>query len=187
MRSSSRSSGCTASPTGRCAWRGFPPGVTAVSRRRSSGRSSDCMDLRDRTVMILGGSGLVGHAVARRLLGTAPRRIVLVALFEEEVHATARGLEPYRGRATIDVEWGNVFLSASLAQLERGSVMANPEHRRLMLQDLLSDLTDDVFHRSFLSRLLLKYNPDALVDCIYTATAFAHQDAVRSAQDLLAP
>jgi uncharacterized protein YbjT (DUF2867 family) len=26
------------------------------------------MDLRDRTVMILGGSGLVGHAVARRLL-----------------------------------------------------------------------------------------------------------------------
>jgi NAD(P)-dependent dehydrogenase (short-subunit alcohol dehydrogenase family) len=26
------------------------------------------MELRDRTVMILGGSGLVGHAVARRLL-----------------------------------------------------------------------------------------------------------------------
>jgi len=143
------------------------------------------MDLRDRTVMILGGSGLVGHAVARRLLGTAPRRIVLVALFEEEVHATARGLEPYRGRATIEVEWGNVFLSASLAQLERGSVMANPEHRRLMLQDLLSELTDDVLHRSFLYQLLLKYRPDAVVDSINTATAFAYQDALRSAQDLL--
>jgi len=55
------------------------------------------MDLRDRTVMILGGSGLVGHAVARRLLGAAPRRVVLVALFEEEVRATARALEPHRG------------------------------------------------------------------------------------------
>src|SRR3989442_4741716 len=98
------------------------------------------MDLRDRTVMILGGSGLVGHAVARRLLGAAPRRIVLVALYEEDVRATARALEPYRGRATIDLEWGDVFLPASLAQLERGAVMANPEHRRLVLQDLMREL-----------------------------------------------
>ena len=144
------------------------------------------MDLRDRTVMILGGSGLVGHAVARRLLGAAPRRVVLVALFEDEVRRTAQALEAYRGRATIDVEWGNVFLPASLAQLERGSVMANPEHRRLLLQDLLSELTDDVFQRSFLCQLLLKYKPDAVVDSINTATAFAYQDALRSAQDLLA-
>jgi len=144
------------------------------------------MDLRDRTVMILGGSGLVGHAVARRLLGAAPRRVVLVALFEEEVRATARALEPYRGRATLEVEWGNVFLPAGIAQLERGSVMASAEHRRLLIQDLLSELTDDVLLRSFLYQLLLKYKPDAVVDSINTATAFAYQDALRSAQDLLA-
>jgi hypothetical protein len=144
------------------------------------------MDLRDRTVMILGGSGLVGHAVARRLLGAAPRRVVLVALFEEEVRATALALAPYQGRATIEVEWGNVFLPASLAQLERGAVLANPVHRRLMLQDLVSELTEDVYHRSFLYQLLLKYKPDAVVDSINTATAFAYQDALRSALDLLA-
>src|SRR5438309_529145 len=144
------------------------------------------MDLRDRTAMILGGSGLVGHAVARRLLAAAPRRLVLVALFEEEVRATARALEPYRGRATIDVEWGNVFLPASLAQLERGAVVANPEQRRLVLQDLLGELTDDVLQRSFLYQLLLKYKPDAVVDSINTATAFAYQDPIESAQQLLA-
>ncbi|HXL54411.1 MAG TPA: hypothetical protein VN945_14865 [Gemmatimonadales bacterium] len=144
------------------------------------------MDLRDRTVMILGGSGLVGHAVARRLLGAAPRCIVLVALFEAEVRATARALEPYRGRAALEVEWGNVFLPAGIARLERGSVMANAEHRRLLLQDLLSELTDDVLQRSFLYQLLLKYKPEAVVDSINTATAFAYQDALRSAQDLLA-
>src|SRR3989441_385 len=144
------------------------------------------MDLRDRTVMILGGSGLVGHAVARRLLGAAPRRVVLVALFEEEVRAPARALEPYGGRAPLEVEWGNVFLPAGIAQLERGSVMANAEHRRLLIQDLLSELTDDVLQRSFLYQLLLKYKPDAVVDSINTATAFAYQDALRSAQDLLA-
>src|SRR5438094_909406 len=144
------------------------------------------MELRDRTAMILGGSGLVGHAVARRLLAAAPRRIVLVALFEEEVRATARALEPYRGRATIEVEWGDVFLPAGLARLERGAVMANPEHRRLVLQDLLSELTDDLLHRSFLYQLLMKYKPDAVVDSINTATAFAYQDPQQSAQELLA-
>lgn len=53
------------------------------------------MDLADRTVMLLGGSGLVGHAVARRVLTAtpAPRRLVLVALYEDEVRAAARALE----------------------------------------------------------------------------------------------
>src|SRR5436309_966869 len=171
---------------GRCGWDGCRRGSTAGSRRARSTPSSDCMDLRDRTAMILGGSGLVGHAVARRLLAAAPGRLVLVALFEEEVRATARALDPYRGRAAIEVEWGNVFLPGSLAQLERGAVVANPDQRRLMLQDLLSELTDDVLQRSFLYQLLVKYKPDAVVDAINTATAFAYQDPVESAQELLA-
>lgn len=144
------------------------------------------MDLRDRTAMILGGSGLVGHAVARRLLAAAPRRLVLVALFEDEVKATAKSLEPYRGRATIDVEWGNVFVPATLARLERSSLMASPEHRALLLHDVLADLSDDILQRNLLYQLLQQYRPDAVVDSINTATAFAYQDVVHSAQDVLA-
>src|SRR5437764_15081513 len=143
------------------------------------------MDLRDRTTMILGGSGLVGHAVARRLLAAAPWRLVLVALFEDEVRATAQALEPYRGRVTIEVEWGKVFLPATLAQVERGAVVATPDQRRLVLQDLLGELTDDVLQRSFLYQLLVKYKPDAVVDSINTATAFAYQDPIESAKQLL--
>ena len=136
--------------------------------------------------MILGGSGLVGHAVARRLLAAAPKRLVLVALFEDEVNATARVLEPYRGRAAVDVEWGDVFLPATLARRERSAVMADAEQRRLILHDLLNELTDEVLHRSFLYQLLVQYRPDAVVDSINTATAFAYQDTTRSAQELLA-
>ena len=144
------------------------------------------MDLRDRTAMILGGSGLVGHAVARRLLAAAPKRLVLVALFEDEVKATARALEPYRGRAAVDVEWGDVFMPATLARRERGAVMADAEQRRLVLSDLLNELTDDVLQRSFLYQLLVQYRPDAVVDSINSATAFAYQDTTRSAQELWA-
>ena len=144
------------------------------------------MELRDRTVMILGGSGLVGHAVARRLLDAAPRRLVLVALFEEEVRRTAGALEPYRGPTAIEVEWGDVFMPAELARRERGAVMADPELRRLVLGDLFGELTDDVLQRSFLFQLLAKYRPEAVVDSINTATAFAYQDVWQSAETLLA-
>lgn len=135
--------------------------------------------------MILGGSGLVGHAVARRLLGAAPSRIILVALFEDEVKATARALDPHRGGTAIDVEWGDLFLPASLARLERGAVMADPAHRRLLVNDLLGELTEDILHRSFLYQLLTTHRPDIVIDSVNTATAFAYQDAEKSAQALL--
>lgn len=144
------------------------------------------MELRDATVVLLGGSGLVGHAVARRLLDKAPRRLVLVSLFETEAREAARALEPYRGAAAIDVEWGNVFLPEPLARLERSALLTDPAHRALVLDDLLGDLTEEVLERSLLVQVLTRYQPDAVVDSINTATAFAYQDIFQSARDLLA-
>jgi len=145
------------------------------------------MELADRTVMLLGGSGLVGHAVARRVLAATPppRRVVLVALFEDEVRAAARALEPYRGAVTIDVEWGNIFMPASVARLDIATIMESGEHRALVLGDLLGELTEQVLERNLLFRLLVRYKPDAVVDSINTATAFAYQDIFHSARGLL--
>ncbi|HKA59184.1 MAG TPA: hypothetical protein VKD28_11275, partial [Gemmatimonadales bacterium] len=144
------------------------------------------MELGDRTVMLLGGSGLVGHAVARRVLGAdpPPRRLVLVALYEDEVRAAARALEPYRGSVTIDVEWGNVFMPAAVARLDLAVVLGSAEHRALVLGDLYGDLTEQVLERSLLFQLLLRYAPDAVVDSINTATAFAYQDIFQSARQM---
>ncbi len=143
------------------------------------------MEIRDTTVLLLGGSGLVGHAVARRLLERSPKRLVLVALYEEEVRAAAKGLDPYRGGAEITGEWGNVLLPAPVARLERSAILADPRHRALVLDDLLGDLTEEVLERSLLYQLLKRYRPDAVVDSVNTATAFAYQDVFQSARDLL--
>ncbi len=145
------------------------------------------MELADRTVMLLGGSGLVGHAVARRVLATTPppRRLVLVALYEDEVRAAARALEPYRSGVTIDVEWGNIFAPASVARLDLAVILASDDHRALVLGDLLGDLTDGVLERSLVLQLLVRYKPEAVVDSINTATAFAYQDVFHSARALL--
>ncbi len=143
------------------------------------------MDLNGSTIMILGGSGLVGHAVARRLLDFRPKQIVLVALSEQETAATARALAPYAGDTSLAVEYGNIMLPTALARLERGATLADEHHRKLLVDDTFGDLTEEVLGRSFLVRLLTTYTPDAVVDAINTATAFAYQDVYSSTRQLL--
>ena len=61
------------------------------------------MDISGATIMILGGSGLVGHAVARSLLACGPRRLVLVALTKRETAESAAALAPHGSGS--DEEW----------------------------------------------------------------------------------
>jgi hypothetical protein len=128
----------------------------------------------------------VGHAVARRLLALSPRRLVLVALYQDEVLATAQSLEPHRGEAAIESDWGNVFQPMPAAKVDRGTAMTDPALRRLLIDDLVGDLTPAVLERSFLFQLFQRWRPEAVVDCINTATAFAYLDQYQSARGMLA-
>ena len=143
------------------------------------------MNLEGKRILILGGSGLVGLAVARRLFAFRPARIILVGLYEEEVRVAAAAVEAERGVTVVDTAWGDVFLPAALAKLPRRDVLASPEHRDRVLRDLLGEMSDAVLRRSFLFQLFDEHRPDAVVDCINTATAFAYQDVFHSARGLL--
>ncbi len=142
------------------------------------------MDLQGKTILILGGSGLVGRAVARRLLTLQPGKIILVGLYEDQLKAETEALAPHAGTTTIEYEWGNAFLPTSVAKLSRPEMLANADHRQLVLNDLLDGLNPDVLNRSFLYSLFSRFKPDAVVDCINTATAFAYQDVFTSSQKL---
>jgi nucleoside-diphosphate-sugar epimerase len=145
------------------------------------------MRLEGSNILILGGSGLVGHAVARRLLAFHPARLVLVALREPEVRRAAEELRRLGlGPTAVEVAWGDVFLPAELAQLDRAAIAADPARRAALLEDLYGEFTDSVLRRSLLFQLLDRYRPDAVVDCLNTATAFAYQNVYQSVQDLLA-
>jgi hypothetical protein len=143
------------------------------------------MELKDKTVLILGGSGLVGRAVARRLLSFRPARIVLVALYENEVREAAESLGTDLGGTKVETAWGNIFLPADAARVDRESMLENERLRNLVIGDLLDDMTIDVLQRSFLYQMFQRYKPDAVVDCINTATAYAYQDIFHSARGLL--
>jgi NAD(P)-dependent dehydrogenase (short-subunit alcohol dehydrogenase family) len=146
------------------------------------------MDLRDKTVLILGGAGLVGLAVARRAMEGRPERIVIGSLRREEAEAAVAELatDPNAEDVALEPVWGDLFVPGTLKDRPRAEILGDPESRRLLVDDLYGELTDDVFHRSTLGTLLEETKAEILVDCVNTAGALAYQNVFASAARLRA-
>lgn len=145
------------------------------------------MEIQGRTVLILGGSGLVGLAVARRVLAHEPRALVISALRRDEAEA---GLAELQAGAEVPAgtelhaEWGDIFLPEAMKDRPRAEVLADAGSRAHLLDDLYGELSDNVVRRSALGSILLRHRPDVIVDCVNTATAFAYQNVFESASRL---
>jgi NAD(P)-dependent dehydrogenase (short-subunit alcohol dehydrogenase family) len=146
------------------------------------------MDLRDKTVLILGGAGLVGIAVARKMLESKPARVVIGSLRREESEAVVAelALEPLAEGVSIEAAWGDLFVPYALKDRSRDEVVADADALSLLVDDLYGELTDEVIERSALGRLMEEVKPRILVDCVNTAGALAYQNAFLSAQRLRA-
>ncbi len=146
------------------------------------------MNITNCTVLVLGGGGLVGTAVCRKLVEEHPKRIIVSALTRKEADDAVRTLQrefPKASKNLFVPWWGNIFVRQSLKDKKRDDIMADPAKRRLLIEDTLDALTEDVLQRSTLNRLLHHYRPDIIVDCINSATAIAYQDIFTSARTLL--
>jgi len=144
------------------------------------------MELKGSTVLILGGAGLVGEAVARALLARGPRRVVIAGLTRDEAEESVASLrEEFKDRdADIDAFWGDLFVPAEFKDVPRGEVLTDSRSRELLVNDLYGELTDEVYQRSALGSLLLDVRPEIVIDSINTAGALAYQNFFNSAMDL---
>ncbi|MBT8335037.1 MAG: short-chain dehydrogenase [Gemmatimonadetes bacterium] len=144
------------------------------------------MDLRDRNVLVLGGAGLVGTAVARRILDHEPRRLILssLRLWEAEAARDELAAEYPDLADRIGVRSGDLFVPEAFKDRPRGEVFADDAARSLLVDEVYGELTLEVLERSALGRLLLDDRPDVIVDCINTAGALAYQNAFASALEL---
>jgi len=143
------------------------------------------MELSGNTILILGGAGLVGRAVARRVLAEEPGRVVIASLRQDEAEEAVRDLlEETGSEATVDPAWGDLFVPAELKDKVRSEMMGSADARQLLIGDLFGPLTEEVFQRSALGRLLLEVQPAVVVDCVNTAGALAYQDVFASAKEL---
>jgi hypothetical protein len=134
--------------------------------------------VRDETFLLLGGAGLVGTQVARRIISDLqPARVVIGDLVEEGANRAVEDLRSVFPDSPTEIigEWGDVFLREAFSRRHRDELLEDPEAREGIFADLLGPI-DEAYRQSSLARLILQYRPDVIVDCINTATAISYQN-----------
>jgi hypothetical protein len=131
------------------------------------------MNIKGKSVLVLGGYGLVGMAVCRELLSRRPTRLQIHSLKQEESEQARDELAIEAGDTEIAVSWGDIF------------GLSEPDGRRDSIRAQLVALADEQLETFLLYRLLSQSRPDIVVDCVNTATGIAYRNIFRAASDVL--
>jgi len=144
------------------------------------------MILHGQRVMILGGTGQVGQAVALRMFREKPAQVILVGLTREEVETTLEVLEPDARKWGVSLRgvWGDIFARVEHQGLPRRRFLEDVELQKIIIQDVLGELSRESLERAFLFRLLVEHAPGVVVDTINTATAVAYQNIYHTAGEV---
>lgn len=125
-------------------------------------------------------------AIARGLLRFQPDRLVVTGLTRGEAEQGARELASEAGDVQVEAAWGNIFLPDELADHPRSEVMADAALRRRLVDELLGPASGAALEGNLLFGWLERFRPDAVIDCVNSATALAYQDQFASAAALVA-
>jgi len=145
------------------------------------------MDIKNKTVLVLGGWGLVGSAIVRNIMGQAPKRIIVTSLLEREAKEAVSLLQtefPKAGKNFFVPWWGNIFTRHELKDLSREEILKNDQDREKLIDDLLDELSSEVIERSAIFKLLSRYKPEIVIDSINSATAIAYQDLFQISREV---
>jgi hypothetical protein len=136
------------------------------------------MDIKNKRILVLGGFGLVGQAVIKRLMQEEPAHVVVTSLYKADAESAVQYFsELYREfDTTFEPFWGNLFARETWKDESRESVLQDPAKRDRLIEDTLGDLTDDVVTSNTLYNAIEWARPDAIIDCINTSTTIAYQD-----------
>ncbi|MEW5843904.1 MAG: short-chain dehydrogenase [Bacteroidota bacterium] len=137
------------------------------------------MDIQNKTVLVLGGWGLVGNAVVRKLVPEKPKKIIVTSLRKDEAFEEVERLKkefPNLSEGYFVPWWGNIFVRNEFKDLDRLALLDDPSKRKVLMKDTMEELTDEILHSSSIYQLLKEHNPEIIVDCINSATGIAYQD-----------
>ncbi len=137
------------------------------------------MDIQNKTVLVLGGWGLVGNAVIRKLVPERPKKIIVTSLRKEEAEDEVVRLQKEFSDLPKNYFvpwWGNIFVRHEFKDQDRFELLADPEKRKVLMRDTMEELTDEILHNSSIYKLLIEHKPDIIIDCINSATGIAYQD-----------
>lgn len=137
------------------------------------------MDIQDKKVLVLGGWGLVGNAVTRKLVAEKPKQIIVTSLREHEAKELVENLKEEFPDLPDDYFipwWGNIFVRNDFKDMDRLEILVDPEKRQILMHDSMDELTEDVLQASSIYQLIATHKPDIVIDCINSATGIAYQD-----------
>ncbi|MFA6596519.1 MAG: short-chain dehydrogenase [Ignavibacteriaceae bacterium] len=137
------------------------------------------MDIQNKKVLVLGGWGLVGNAVTKKLISEKPKQIIVTSLRKEEAFEAVNKLKkdyPHLPKNYFVPWWGNILVREEFKDKDRTEILADPKKRKILMQDTLEELGGEILKSSALYKLINKHKPQIIVDCINTATGIAYQD-----------
>ncbi|HEY79719.1 MAG TPA: short-chain dehydrogenase [Anaerolineae bacterium] len=148
------------------------------------------MEIQGKNFLILGGAGQVGKAVSRRLLAFHPAHLVIASIDQASAEATAAMLaKEAPDGVQVSACWGNIFVPWEFKDMRWDELLADGAMRRRLLDDLLDPMVGErkeaILENNTLARFVRQYEPDGIIDCINTATAFAYQNIYASSRELL--
>jgi len=142
------------------------------------------MEIRNKVVLILGGAGQVGMAIARALIPQKPSKVVIASLTKRESLDAVKILKKEADNSIeFDIEYGNIFVRESLKDMPWREIQSNVENQTAVMDDILGEMTRDILERSALYQMIKRTQPDIIIDTINTATALAYQDVYTTAKE----
>lgn len=140
------------------------------------------MNLKNAKILILGGWGLVGSAISKKLIEKQVSNLIISSLKKEEAEEAVESLKKEYGDKAPNMiaEWGNIFTRKDWKDVNYSELLNKSETRMEIIKDTFLDLTDEIKTQSFLYSLLDKHKPDLVIDCINTATGIAYLDIYNS-------
>lgn len=146
------------------------------------------MDIKGKSIMVLGGFGLVGSAICRELMRFNPEKLIITSLFEHEARQAVEQMSkeyPDKPASMFVPVWGNLFVRQDWKDLSRGELLSDDEKRLGLVTDVIDELDTPLLQQSALYQTVSEHKPDAVIDCINTATAIAYQDIYTGAREVL--
>jgi hypothetical protein len=137
------------------------------------------VDIKNKTVLVLGAWGLVGNAVTHKLIPEGPKKIIITSLKQEEAEEEVKKLKTKYPEMPDDYFipwWGNIFVRNDFKDVNRYEILSDPTKRKILMSDTMDEMTQEVLHSSAIYQLLTEHNPDIIIDCINSATGIAYQD-----------
>jgi hypothetical protein len=134
-----------------------------------------------KSVVLFGGAGLVGTQVARQLAkALSPSTIVICGLTRREVEPVVKKIKAeFPNIPNIVGEFGNLFVRDKFSKTSRSTLSVSESHLHQIYCDIFGPLTDDennISQQCLMTKIIMKYKPDAVIDCVNTATGISYQD-----------